>query len=743
MRQKNRQRLRENFIFRFLLGHLLTLLVALAVCSFGLSRSYDIVRADIQEAARFSLSQGVVAIDHHLEALSSHGLQTILDSNMPDLAAMVAQDASDFYLAAYEEINRYNQTMLYLPSSLSGQGFCYLSGTDRFIYRSSVYGYSAFMYPIKTWGLTESELQQMIADVVAVPHFFAAANGDLYFLFNFMMPGSSGTKTGMTVYRMSSQDMLKYLTFLNNYEDYRLAIYDKSDTLLWTQDAADPAEPMPAKWQDAQSIQSDEYLVLLAEGGRTTGLHYLLLLPQQQAMHRLRDLKLQVNVLILAGWLLSVAVSLFLSISHGRPINEIARTLSGRGKPIMVDLNHLSSAVGQLLQENQQLLCQQEANLPALQNEFFHNLLKSGFVSLDEMEDAAKQAHIQLIGNTYCAAVLRIFPQIDAYSIDGQTAEDARVLHALISEQISEICRRPVWSYKRNTLAVLYVFEIRNQQALLQIMEETTTWLKEKYHVVSRWGVSRPCDDLLQFWRSAEEASEALTAASGFDAVSLYDNVFPTTDAYYLPYTVEDRFVQSLRTGNGKELQTVLNLLKLENTDRRQLSRSQFLRLNQRIMDILLEQAYSMAEDDISLMELNRMAFDCIDDHQPYFAELESVSMEFCRKADSQRNARRSTTVTAVEKYLRDNYRDANLSLAKASVAFELSEGYLSSIFKKETGVNFAEYLEQIRVTAACTLLQDGMKVTAVSEYVGYNSIQSFRRAFKRVKGISPSDYKK
>lgn len=277
MRRKNWQRLHENFVFRFLAGHLITLLVALAVCSFGLSRSYDIVRADIQEAAQFSLSQGVVAIDHHLEALSSHGLQTILDSNMPKLAAMVDQNGSDFYLAAYEEISRYNQTMLYLPSSLSGQGFCYLLGTDRFIYRRSVYDRDTFMYPMKTWGLAETELQQMIADAVAVPHFFAAANGDLYLLFNFMVPGSSGEKTGMTVYRVSSGDMLKYLGFLNNYEGYRLAIYDKSNGLLWTRDAAGVAEPMPATWGEAQSIQNEEYLILRSDGERTTGLHYLLL----------------------------------------------------------------------------------------------------------------------------------------------------------------------------------------------------------------------------------------------------------------------------------------------------------------------------------------------------------------------------------------------------------------------------------------------------------------------------------
>ena len=77
------------------------------------------------------------------------------------------------------------------------------------------------------------------------------------------------------------------------------------------------------------------------------------------------------------------------------------------------------------------------------------------------------------------------------------------------------------------------------------------------------------------------------------------------------------------------------------------------------------------------------------------------------------------------------------------SAEFGLSEGYLSSIFKKETGTNFAEYLEQLRVKAARVLLEDGTKVTDVSHMVGYNSIQSFRRAFKRVMGVSPSEYRR
>ena len=56
--------------------------------------------------------------------------------------------------------------------------------------------------------------------------------------------------------------------------------------------------------------------------------------------------------------------------------------------------------------------------------------------------------------------------------------------------------------------------------------------------------------------------------------------------------------------------------------------------------------------------------------------------------------------------------------------------------------MNFAEYLEQLRIDQACTLLKEGVLVSLIAEKTGYNSVQSFRRAFKRVKGVSPSEYR-
>lgn len=129
-------------------------------------------------------------------------------------------------------------------------------------------------------------------------------------------------------------------------------------------------------------------------------------------------------------------------------------------------------------------------------------------------------------------------------------------------------------------------------------------------------------------------------------------------------------------------------------------------------------------------------------DCEPYFERLNTLCQALCSEVTQQKNARRSENVKAIEEYIRKNYHNPNLGLAMVSAEFNLSEGYLSAIFKKETGTNFAEYLEQLRVKAACVLLQDGCKVSDLPERLGYNSIQSFRRAFKRVMGVSPSEYR-
>lgn len=97
----------------------------------------------------------------------------------------------------------------------------------------------------------------------------------------------------------------------------------------------------------------------------------------------------------------------------------------------------------------------------------------------------------------------------------------------------------------------------------------------------------------------------------------------------------------------------------------------------------------------------------------------------------------------ATTAYLHLNFGDCNLSLTSTAEAFQVSEGYLSSIFKQGTGINFSGYIERLRMDRAKELLKAGsMTIKEIADAVGYTSENSFCRAFKRVVGMNTSEWK-
>jgi len=74
-----------------------------------------------------------------------------------------------------------------------------------------------------------------------------------------------------------------------------------------------------------------------------------------------------------------------------------------------------------------------------------------------------------------------------------------------------------------------------------------------------------------------------------------------------------------------------------------------------------------------------------------------------------------------------------------------LSPEYLSSLFKKETGMNFKDYLIQVRIDKAKVLLKarPHLSISEICSAVGYPDQAYFSKMFKRVVGLSPSQYRK
>jgi AraC-like DNA-binding protein len=102
----------------------------------------------------------------------------------------------------------------------------------------------------------------------------------------------------------------------------------------------------------------------------------------------------------------------------------------------------------------------------------------------------------------------------------------------------------------------------------------------------------------------------------------------------------------------------------------------------------------------------------------------------------------RRHSVWDVIRYLNDNYR-SDISLMHLSQQFHTSSTNLSEMLKRHLGKNYVDLLHEIRIRNACSLLQStDLPITQIAFEVGFGSLPTFFRAFKKIKGVSPSHYK-
>lgn len=92
--------------------------------------------------------------------------------------------------------------------------------------------------------------------------------------------------------------------------------------------------------------------------------------------------------------------------------------------------------------------------------------------------------------------------------------------------------------------------------------------------------------------------------------------------------------------------------------------------------------------------------------------------------------------------YIGEHYNDPNIGIGAIAQHLGLSEGHLSHTFKKKTDYTLLNYLTRYRVHKAMELLRDcRVKVYEVAGQVGYRDITHFSATFKKLVGMSPSEY--
>lgn len=120
----------------------------------------------------------------------------------------------------------------------------------------------------------------------------------------------------------------------------------------------------------------------------------------------------------------------------------------------------------------------------------------------------------------------------------------------------------------------------------------------------------------------------------------------------------------------------------------------------------------------------------------------ETILKSFKTAAEEKRQADHKPIRVAKE-YIRENY-SRPVTLEEVSAIAGFNPSYFSTLFKKETGSTFLEFLSETRMEQAKKLLKEtDHSVAVICGQVGYSDVKYFTKSFIKYSGIKPNEYRK
>lgn len=138
---------------------------------------------------------------------------------------------------------------------------------------------------------------------------------------------------------------------------------------------------------------------------------------------------------------------------------------------------------------------------------------------------------------------------------------------------------------------------------------------------------------------------------------------------------------------------------------------------------------------------LSPLSFRSMDEYMEKLKEwMDALSDCLAEQFVNDQNKRK---IREAVRYIRENYqKDLNMALVSNYVSMNYS--LFSIAFKEYTGINFVNYLKEIRVKNAKKLLEEtDWKIQDIGRMVGYENDKHFMKTFKSICGVSPSEYRR
>ena len=417
--------------------------------------------------------------------------------------------------------------------------------------------------------------------------------------------------------------------------------------------------------------------------------------------------------------------------------------------------------------EEEQAVRQQQALLKEglfeLRRSFLSALVQGAYTDAGQLEDRLNALEISLTGDSHVVVKLQARKNLVEPILSASESDVAeKCSDSWLTDQIDKLNlileeKEIGIAFPTATGQIVFILSLQHEQNNELSIQQTVLDLLQSMQVQdTRWqsvyaGIGHIYPNLTQMSKSYLEADQALSHHffnTETPVVTLLPEFDPdqTVQKWLNEYPYEiNEIVNKVIAGHAEFVSQMID--QVFNNFRNKNQTPDFVKDYCYVMMFLLKSNIAglvekTEETTFRNFEQVIRKSESIDELQEYIHDRFVLIASQISALKDDRKGNNNRTIAILKAYIEANYAN-ELTLEDLSKHVFLTPVYISFLFKSITGENYMSYLRKVRLLKARDLLlKDNYKVYEVSHLVGYSDYKYFTSQFKKMFGISPTDFR-
>lgn len=484
------------------------------------------------------------------------------------------------------------------------------------------------------------------------------------------------------------------------------------------------------------------------------GWRYVAVVPKTQILSQLSPLKYFSIITFIAVLVLGVGISYRLSVKNSKPIKEIIMTIkeffngdSGYEEETNKDIyTNIRGSLREILINNKDLKEQVNLQIPLVRRLFLQRLLNNAYKNKSEMEAYCSQLGDYSINKPIQVILVNMQDQLES-NLQVEELTEQETLKIILLDMIGDKLPEVMFHYDVDLDTICLILqEGQNPEYIKTVLMTIHRDMSSMHGTYLRFAIGEMVSQLYEAVKSYEGARVALDygVLNNHEPIIYRQDIQLSTEDFYYPLSIQEQLVNQVKAGQWEKVEDHLRDIYKQNREVRQVSSKQ----RQHLLYCMYGTIINLRDSLPFSEEINNQLEDFYTelkergDFKRKFYMMSQIYKGLCGEIQRRKNQQSNQVWKDVLNFIEETYQDPQMCLTMVADHFNYSSNHISKMIKDNTGANFSTYLEKKRIMKACIYLKDPHNtVKDIAINMGYSNAQVFRRAFKRVMGVTPSNY--